>query len=130
MTLNTDLGWSLGDDIRVLVALGLGVSIYHIKQIQSDMNYIGTEAPSVITPIKGLLDQYDSAQTSLKSLNNDSEGRMLKKADVLEWEANAPGASYGPERELQRIKQLLIQYFSFSILAPNISNVTANLIRS
>jgi hypothetical protein len=129
MSLNTDLGWSLGDDVRVLVAAGISVGIYQIQQIQRDMNYIGTAIPSIISPVKDLLDEYDAIQTTYKELNTNSEGKILKKVDVLEWEPLMPGGGYGPERELMRIRGLLYQYFASSILFEASNNGTP-LVRS
>lgn len=116
MSLDVSLGWSLGDDIRVLVASGLPVGVYQIQQIQRDMNDLGLRVPSIISPVIDLLDEFDAAQAALKALNESSEGKVLIKADVVEWEAQGAGSSYGPEREIQRIRGLLYQYFASSVL--------------
>lgn len=117
MTLNTSLGWSSGDDVRVLVAAGLPVGLYQVGQIQDDMNYLGLNVPSVVAPIIDLLDQFDTIQEKLVELNLSSEGRVLKKVDVLEWATGVDaGNAYGPERELMRIRGLLYQYFASSVL--------------
>lgn len=130
MSLNTELGWSYGDDVRVLIASGLPVGVYQVSRIQQDMNYLGEEVPSAVSPIIDLLDAYDTAQAKLTSLNETSEGRVLTKADVLEWAVTAAGTSYSPERELERIRGLLYQYFALSTLfTPSTSTGTA-LIRS
>jgi hypothetical protein len=116
MSLNTALGWSEGDDVRTLVAAGLPVGIYQVTRIQQDMNYLAEQVPSVVSPIIDLLDAWETAQSSLATLNETSEGRILTKVDVLEWAATNPGTSYSPERELQRIRGLLYQYFASSTL--------------
>lgn len=116
MSLDVSLGWSEGDDIRVLVASGLKVGVYQIQQIQRDMNDLGFRAPSIVSPVIDLLDEFDAAQVALKALNEGSEGKTLIKADVLEWEAQGAGTGYGPEREIQRIRGLLYQYFASSVL--------------
>lgn len=116
MTLNTELGWFEGDDIRVLIAAGLPVGLYQVQRIQQDMNMLAQRLPSAVAPVITLLDEYDAAQAKLKGLNESSEGRILTKADVLEWAATAPGTSYSPEYELRRIKTLLYQYFASSDL--------------
>lgn len=116
MSLDVSLGWSLGDDIRVLVASGLPVGVYQIQQIQRDMNDLGLRAPSIISPVIDLLDEFDAAQAALKGLNESAEGKVLVKADVLEWEKQGVGGGYGPEREIQRIRGLLYQYFASSVL--------------
>ena len=116
MALITDRGWSDGDDVRVLVAAGLSVSVYTTRQIQSDMNYMLDNLPGAVGPIIELLDAYDVAENRMSSLNETSDGKILTKADVLEWAATSPGLSYSPERELNRIRGLLYQYFGSSIL--------------
>lgn len=132
MSLNTALGWSEGDDVRVLVAAGLPVGVYQITRIQQDMNYLAEQAPSVVSAIIDLLDAWEVAQSKLTGLNTTSEGRVLTKVDVLEWAATNPGSSYSPERELQRIRGLLYQYFASSTLftAPTGGDGVTYLIRS
>jgi hypothetical protein len=132
MSLNTELGWFEGDDVRVLVAAGLPVGIYQVQRIQQDMNYLAQRVPSAVAPIVDLLDAYDAAQTKLVELNSTSEGRILTKVDVLEWAATAPGTSYSPERELTRIRNLLYLYFASSdlFIQSQASNGTTPLIRS
>lgn len=130
MALNTTLGWIAGDDLRVLVAIGLPVGGYQLQQIQADMNYLGGIATDAVGAVQDLLDQYDAVQVRLNSLNSSSESKVLKKADVLEWQISELGTSYGPERELGRVQDLLKQYFGFSpLVIANISSGTA-LIRS
>lgn len=132
MSLNTELGWFEGDDIRVLVAAGLPVGVYQVQQIQQDMNYLAQRMPSAVAPVVDLLDAYDAAQKKLVELNTNSEGRILTKVDVLEWAATAPGTSYSPEREFQRIRSLLYQYFASSSLFTQSNSLTNTvpLIRS
>jgi hypothetical protein len=122
MALNTTLGWSSGDDTRVLVASGLSVGVYQIKQIQADMNYLGANIDGFVSNVLDLLDAYDTIQTKLSSLNNESDGKVLIKADVLEWSQAEAGRTYSPERELQRIMTLLAQYFASSPLFSGISS--------
>jgi hypothetical protein len=132
VTLNTELGWSSGDDVRVLVAAGLPVSLYAVQTIQREMNYIGEAVPSMILPVIDLLDQFDAIQVKLNELNVSSEGRVLKKVDVLEWATgSAAGNAYSPEKEIMRIRGLLSQYFASSVLFGGLgyNGVTA-LIRS
>lgn len=116
MALNTTLGWVVGDDSRVLLAAGLGIGVYQIRQIQADMNYLGDQIDGFVTNVQDLLDAYDEIQVKLSTLNQDSDGKVLVKADVLEWAVKAPGMTYSPERELDRIRSLLYQYFGSSPL--------------
>lgn len=116
MSLNIELGWSEGDDVRILAAAGLPIGIYQVQRIQQDMNHLAEMVPSAVSPVIDLLDAWDAAQASLTALNETSEGRILTKVDVLEWAATNPGTSYSPEREMQRIRGLLYQYFASSTL--------------
>jgi hypothetical protein len=89
------------------------------------MNYIGVNAPQLISPIIDLLDQYDTAQEKFSELNAELQGRVLTKVDVLEWTPASGGNGYSPERELGRIRGLLYQYFASSVLfVGDHSNVT------
>jgi len=132
MALITNRGWSEGDDIRVLVAAGLTVSVHTTRQIQSDMNYMLNSMSSAVRPVIELLDAYDVAAQRMSSLNETSDGKILTKADVLEWAATSPGSSYSPERELNRIRGLLYQYFGSSILFSGSSGISGatSLVRS
>jgi hypothetical protein len=131
MTLNTSLGWSSGDDTRVLLAAGLGLGVYQSRQIQVDMNYLGEKIDGFVCNVIDLLDAYDDVQVKLSQLNQDSEGKVLIKADVLEWAVKPIGMTYSPERELERISSLLYQYFASSPLfnQGDNSNITT-LLRS
>lgn len=132
MALNTELGWSVGDDVRLLIAAGLSVGMYQLQQIQRDMNDLGVRAPQIIGPVLDLLDQYDVAQTRFQELNQTSDGRVLTKVDVLEWSvAGSVGSGYSPEREVARIRGLLHQYFASSVLfGQNTTSGVTQLIRS
>ena len=111
-TLNTTYGWSQGDQVRLLIASGLSVGTYQIAQVTQSMNDLGAMAPDAVSSVLDLIDQFELAQTNLSTLNSESSGRILTKADVLEWKESAPGASYSPERELMRIKQMIMMYFA------------------
>lgn len=111
-TLNTTCGWVDTDPSNVLMALGIGVTRYGVDQITICMNDLCDFAPQVVGSVQDLLDQYETAQATLAELNASSNGKTLIKADVLEWKESAPGASYSPERELMRIKQMIMMYFA------------------
>jgi hypothetical protein len=119
MALDTTIGWSTGDDLRVLLAGGISIGVYQVGQIQSDMNYLGTKINGFVANVTTLLDDYDTIQTTLSELNQESEGKVLTKADVLEWTVKDPSTMYGPEKELLRISELLAQYFASSPLFSN-----------
>jgi hypothetical protein len=129
-TLNTAAGWSNGDEVRVLIASGLLISVYHKEQIIVCMNQLAEISPTLVSPIQDLLDQFDEAQVNMTTLNADSSGKTLVKADVLEWETGQPGNSYSPEREIARIQGLLYQYFGSCPLYGGGFSGYMNLIRS
>jgi hypothetical protein len=114
--------WSDGDDLRVLVALDIPLGQYPVQQIQSDMNLMAAAYASLVPRVLDLLDAWDSAQDAVASQNiSSSDGRVLTKADVLEWTvANAGQPS--PTSELERIRYLLRQYFSYSVLLDQYAN--------
>ena len=130
MALNTALGWSIGDDTRVLLASDLPIGVYQIRQIQADMNYLGAKIDNFVLNVLDLLDAYDTIQAKLSTLNNDSEGKVLIRADVLEWAIKDPGVTYSPEREMQRIASLLAQYFASSPLFMDTATIGTTLVRS
>lgn len=130
MALNTTIGWGAGDDIRVLIAGGIPVSVYATTQIQADMNHLGSKIDGFVDGVLALLDAYDAAQIALSKLNAESGGRILVKADVLEWEASRPGQGYSPEQEVARVRYLLAQYFSSSPAFSGSATVGTTLLRS
>jgi hypothetical protein len=73
--------------------------------------------PEVVSQVRDLLDAYDDAQTQINTLNQSSDGRVLIRADVLQWSAGeASSSSYGPAQEIGRVRGLLAQYFGSSPL--------------
>jgi hypothetical protein len=111
-TLNTSYGWSQGDQVRLLVASGLTIGTYQIEQVTVSMNELGALSGDAVFSVLDLIDQFEVAQTKLSELNNTSSGRILTKADVLEWEQTKANNNWGPQLEIQRIRDLLYQYFS------------------
>lgn len=114
--LNSSYGWSDGDDIRVLVASGIGVSLYSINEIRRSMNEIGGGYEVAVGYIQDLLDEYESAQAKMIAMNSAGEGKTLVKADVLEWEVSKAGVGYSPELEFERIRRQMYLYFANSSL--------------
>lgn len=129
-TLNTAAGWINGDEVRVLIASGLLISTYHKEQIIVCMNQLAEISPTLVGPVQDLLDEFEEAQAKMSTLNADSSGKTLIKADVLEWETGQPGANYSPEREIARIQGLLYQYFGSCPLYGGGFNSYMSLIRS
>lgn len=130
MALNLVYGWSEGDELRVLTAANLPIGIYYVSQLQTDMNYMGANFPTLVGRVVDLLDEWDEAQTAFSTTNTTSGGKILTRADVLEWTPASPGQTYGPERELERIRLLLLQLFSFSMLFNGGQPHSTPLIRS
>lgn len=109
--LNTAYGWEDGDDIKVLIAGGLTIGEYQIETVRVSMNDLGAISSEIVSKIKVLLGEYQDAQDRLVELNNNADGKVLIKADVLEW-SEAKGVQYSPEREVMRIRGLLFQYMA------------------
>ena len=128
-TLNTSYGWSQGDQVRLLIASGLSVGTYQINQITQSMNDLGAMAPDAVFSVLDLVDQFETAQTGFSTLNNESSGKVLVKADVLEWEQAKASNNYSPQLEIQRIRMLIWQYMSMCQLYQN-AYTDGQLIRS
>lgn len=111
-TLNTTYGWSQGDQVRLLVASGLTIGTYQIDQITASMNELGSISTDAVFSVLDLIDQYEAAQVKLSELNNEGAGRVLTKADVLEWEQAKGNNVYTPQLEILRIRGILYQYMS------------------
>lgn len=130
-TLNTSYGWSQGDQVRLLVASGLTIGTYQIEQVTVSMNELGALSGDAVFSVLDLIDQFEVAQTKLSELNNDSSGRVLTKADVLEWEQSKGINNWSPLFEISRIRGLLYQYMSGCPLYTNgNNNGYTNTIRS
>lgn len=110
--LDTNLGWVVGDDVRVLIAAGLGISQYTIEVVIGCMNNLGGYAPGAVVEVRELLDEFDTADAELSILNAANQGRVLVKADVLEWEQGGSGETFGLSNEFARIRERLMLYFS------------------
>lgn len=120
-------GWEEGDDIRVLIASGIGVSNYSINSIRSSMNRMSEYVTGKVRELLGL---YDDASDRLSELNNSNEGKVLVKADVLEWAITGEGYSvYNVQLEIRRIRGIMSQYFSENELFNSEADIT-RLIRS
>jgi hypothetical protein len=130
-TLNTGLGWTQGDQVRLLIASGLTVGSYQINSITIAMNQLGEIAPQAVGSVLDLIDEFELAQSRYTELNSNGDSRILIKADVLEW-AETKGFSYNPITEINRIRGILSQYLAFCDLYTNTtgSQNTATLTRS
>lgn len=78
------------------------------------MNELEDISPEAVLRVRVLLDEYEAARSSeINSNVNDSEGKILVKADVLEWEVTGNGQMSGSQQEMMRARYELWQYFSF-----------------
>lgn len=113
-TLNTGLGWVVGDVERILVAIGAGVSEYMINEVTVCCNELGGMSTTLVATVRGLLSEYDAAVTVEKTLNiSDNGGKTLVKADVLEWETDKGGRYEAIITEKRRIVNDLSNIFAF-----------------
>ncbi len=113
-TLNTGLGWVAGDVERILIACGVGVSEYTINEVTVCCNELGVMSTTLVSTVRGLLSDYDSAVTVEKTVNvSDNGGKTLIKADVLEWEADKGGRYEAIVTEKRRNVKDLLNIFAF-----------------
>lgn len=128
ITLDTSSGWVEGDQIRVLIASGLQVSPYATQQITMCMNQLGELSVDAVTAVRNLLSEYQDAQDQMINLNASNDGKVLIRADVLQYQVLGSGVGYGPERELLRIQKLIWQYFGFCPLYSQSTNNVSGMI--
>ena len=113
-TLDTGLGWVAGDVERILISMGIGVSEYLINEMTVCANELGGMSGTLVSTVRGLLGEYDAAIVVQKGLGvNEDAGRVLVKADVLEWEVDKGGRYEAIEKEKGRIRNDLMTIFSF-----------------
>ena len=113
MALNTSGNWDLGDDQRVLRALQLPFGAYVLTCLQKCMHEMERISPEAVLEVKTLLDAYDTASEKVTEGNlGDTEGKVLTKADVLEWTPTGNGMS-GAVSEKNSIREEIRRYFGF-----------------
>lgn len=134
MALDVSGNWVAGDDLRVIEALGVPFGQYTVTCVQDCCNQLEGISGEAVNNVRGLLDEYEAGEAAYKAQNlADVEGKVLTKADVLEWEVDK-GSVSGPQREMMRARNELMKYFSFcsclgGLLGGGHDGVTA-LIRS
>jgi hypothetical protein len=131
-TLNTGLGWVAGDIERILLAMEIGVSEYTINEMTVCANRLGEISSTLVSTVRTLLGEYDAAVTVQKGLGvADDAGRVMVKADVLEWEVDKGGRYEAVFKEKGRIYSELVKIFAY---CPIVTGGTAkggtSLIRS
>jgi len=113
-SLDTSLGWVNGDVERILLALEVGVSNYTINELTVCCNELGGMSGTLVNTVRGLLTQNDSAVVVQKNLGvTDEAGRVLVKADVLEWEVERGGKYEAVIKEKGRVHNELSKIFAF-----------------
>lgn len=138
MALDTTGAWSAGDDLRIIKVLMLPFGTYTLDCTQNCMNQLEDMSPEAALDVVSLLDAYDASQQTESNTNaGDTEGKVLVKADVLEWEVTGTGQPTGPQQEMNRIRAEIANYFAFcSCMGGSIGGhngygyATAPLIRS
>jgi len=103
-TLQTSYGWVASDPERILIACGVGVSEYSLNEVIICCNEIGGRSSTLVGRTRGLLDDWDDANDAEKDAYTDANrGRVLSKADVLEWDVSGGGAKQAAKDEKNRI---------------------------
>lgn len=115
MALDTTGYWDQGDDLRILEALLIPFGQYTLKCLQDCMAQLEDMSPEAVLRVKELLDEYDNADNADTEQNTgDTEGKVLVKADVLEWEVvGGKSGMTGPQKEKNKIRMELWNYFAF-----------------
>lgn len=114
MALDTTGNWVAGDDLRIIEALMLPFGTYVLDCTQNCMNQLEDMSPEAVLRVRALLDDYEAAKTAEKESNlADTEGKVLVKADVLEWEVTGKGQASGSQQEMMRAQYEIAQYFAF-----------------
>lgn len=114
-TLNTSGNWDAGDDLRVIEALLLPFGSYTLDCVGNCCNQLEDMSPEAVLRVKALLDEYDAADNADTDQNTgDTEGKVLVKADVLEWEVvGGKTGMTGPQKEKSKVRMELWNYFAF-----------------
>jgi len=114
MALDTSGGWVAGDELRIIEALGLPFGSYTLDCVSNCCNQLEDMSAQAVLNVRSALDEYEAAKTAESTSNlSDTEGKTLIKADVLEWQADAVGQQSGAQKEMQRAKDEIAQYFAF-----------------
>ena len=111
MALDTTGNWVAGDDLRIIECLLLPFGTYVLDCTQKCMNQLEDMSPEAVLRVRALLDEYDAAKSADSEQNvGDTEGKVLVKADVLEWEVVGNGMQSGAEKEMIRIRYEIANY--------------------
>ena len=112
-TLDTSGNWVAGDDLRIIEALMLPFSEYVLTCTGNCCNQLEAMSPEAVLRVRALLDEYEAADQAETEQNlGDTEGKVLTKADVLEWTVVNGGIS-GSSQEKAKVRDEIARYFSF-----------------
>ena len=113
MALDTSGHWEVGDDLRLIEALLLPFGSYVLDCVGNCCNQLEDMSPEAVLRVRALLDEYEAADEAESEQNlGDTEGKVLVKADVLEWEV-VNGGIAGTTQEKANIRAEIARYFSF-----------------
>ena len=113
MALDTTGVYTTGDDYRVIKVLSLPFGSYTLDCVSNCMNQLEDMSVAAATDLVALLDSWDTADDAQTSQDlADVEGKVLTKADVLEWEV-INGGMTGPAKEKLKIEDEIKQLMSF-----------------
>lgn len=113
MALDTSGSWESGDDLRVIECLMLPFGTYVLDCTQNCMNQLQAMSDAAVLRVRALLDEYDAADQAESEQNlGDTEGKVLVKADVLEWQVTGNGVA-GTTQEKANVRAEIARYFSF-----------------
>ena len=131
-TLDTGLGWHAGDAERILLALGIKLSRYTINEMIIGCNELGEIASEQVHEVRGLLSEYDTAMNHQRNAGHEENaGKVLVKADVLEWERDNGGKYEAILKEKARVVGELEKIFGFmSIIGMGYGTRGSSLYRS
>lgn len=86
---------------------------YVLDCVQNCCKQLEDMSPEAVLRVRALLDEYDAADQAETEQNlGDTEGKVLVKADVLEWEVVGNGVS-GTTQEKGNIRAEIARYFAF-----------------
>ena len=102
--LQTSYGWVASDPERILITCGVGVSDYTLEEVIVCCNSIGARSTTLVGRTRALLDEWDDANDAERvAYTDENRGKVLSKADVLEWDVSGGGAKQAARDEKNRI---------------------------
>ena len=113
MALDTSGSWEVGDDLRLIECLMLPFGSYTLTCVQNCANQLQDMSDAAVLRVRTLLDEYETASQAETDQNlGDTEGKVLVKADILEWQVNGSGIS-GAVQEKADTRAEIARYFAF-----------------